>query len=95
MKHNCLGKVCPPDTRGVATLSAEDVVGEALGKIIGGVRAFEQYPGARMRSKSSLLRHMASFLVFDMLERLRARQRLVRHEERIEAPSQAKYARTL
>ena len=85
-KHNCLRKFCSPGTRGVATLSAEDVVGEALGKIIGGVRAFEQYPEARMRSKSSLLRHVGSFLVFDMLESI---------EERIEAPSQAKYTQTL
>ena len=57
-KHNCLRKFCPPGTRGVATLSAEDVVGEALGKIIGGVRAFEQCP--------SLLHHVASFLDFGM-----------------------------
>ena len=53
-KHNCLGKFDSSGTRGVATLSAEDVVGEALGKIIGGVRAFEQCP--------SLLHHVASFL---------------------------------
>ena len=70
--YNCLDKVCPSDTSDDATPFAADVVVEALGKIIGGVRAFKQYPEARMRSKSSLLRHVASVLVFDMQESIQA-----------------------
>ena len=84
--YNCLDKVCPSDTSDDATPFAADVVADALGKIIGGVRAFKQYPEASTRSKSFLFRHVVSFLGFDMLESI---------EESIEAPSQAKYARTL
>ena len=41
--HICLDNVCPSDTSDEEPRSAGDVVVEALGKIIGGVRAFEQY----------------------------------------------------
>ena len=82
--YNCLDKVCPSDTSDDATPFAADVVVEALGKIIGGVRAFKQYPEARMRSKSFLLRHVVSFLGFDMLESI---------EEGIEASIQGQLSR--
>ena len=72
--YNCLDKVCPSDTSDDATPFAADVVAEALGKIIGGVRAFKQYPEASTRSKSFLLRHVVSFLGFDMLESIEERK---------------------
>ena len=87
--YNCREKVCPPgDTDlhvDVGSVLAADIVGAALGKIIGGLRAFAQFPAVRMQSKQCLLRHMACFLIKDMLQEL---------DQRIAALSQAGDAAT-
>ena len=63
---NCLDKITD------GKLLAADIVGIALGKIIGGARAFENFPGAAMKGKSELLRSIACSLVYDTRDELDA-----------------------